>query len=132
MLLAVISLVPLHGAMADETSNAAAIMNEYLSAAVTCVCVEKSDPDLRECNIPMDKCRRFVILVAKHCLGEQIALRKPMKHPTKMKEEELLGVLDKAAICTGRMASVVTYYLCPEQHERRWAGTGDYKYKKYK
>jgi hypothetical protein len=57
-------------------------------------------------------------------LGEAIATRKPIKHPRNMTQEELLAVIDNAAICTGKTVPILTYYVCPEQHERTWAGKG--------
>jgi hypothetical protein len=127
MLLIVMSLMPLNSTMADETGNWAATINDYISTMITWACIEKTSPELKECRIPPDKCKRFVSLVAKSCLGEQVALQHPVKHARNMKEEELLAILEKASVCTGRRVLIVTYYLCPEQHERKWAGTGGYK-----
>lgn len=108
-------------AMAQETTNWDITLNEYISAMVNFTCIEKRSSDLNKCNIPIDRCRRFTTLVAKRCLGEEIAKENPTKHPKSMTEKELLDVIDKAAVCTGKTVPIITYYVCPEQHERSWA-----------
>ena len=66
--------------------------------------------------------------MAKNCLGQAIASRNPIKHPRDMTQEELLTIIDEAALCAGKTIPVITYYVCPEQHERSWAGSGGYKW----
>lgn len=132
VLLIAMLLISLNSPMADETKNWETTLNEYINEYISEVtnlaCIEKRSQELKKCNIPADKCKRFATLVAKNCLGNEIAVRRPIKHPRNMTQEELLTVIDKAAICAGRTIPVITYYVCPEQHERSWAGSGGYKW----
>ena len=128
VLLIAMILTILNSAIADETRNWETTLNEYISAVTNLACIEKRNPHLKKCNIPTDKCKRFATLVAKNCLGSEIAVRRPIKHAKNMTQEELLTVIDKAAICAGRTVPVITYYVCPEQHERSWAGSDGYKW----
>lgn len=98
-------------------------LNEYISTVVNLACNEKRSPDLNKCDIPADRCKRFTTLVAKRCLGEEVARANPIKRPKDMTEKELLAIIDKAAICTGKTVPIITYYVCPEQHERSWANS---------
>lgn len=109
-------------AIAGETKVWEITLDDYFSTVINLSCVERRSPDFGQCKIPSDKCKRFVSLVAKNCLGQAIATRKPKKHPRNMTQEELLAVIDNAAICTGRTVPVITYYVCPEQHESTWGG----------
>ncbi len=114
--------------MADETMNWEATLNEFITMTTDFACIEKRSPALKACSIPTDKCKRFATLVAKNCLGQAITSRNPRKHPKDMTQEELLSVIDNAAICTGRTIPIITYYVCPDQHEKSWAGSGGYKW----
>ncbi|WP_304511724.1 hypothetical protein [Desulfobacula sp.] len=122
-------LIGLSSAVADDKNNWEATLNDYISAINNLACVEKRSPELKECSIPVDKCKRFVTIVSKNCLGQAILSRKSIKHPKDMSEKELLSLIDKATICSSKIIPVMTYYVCPEQHERNWAGRGGFKWK---
>lgn len=121
-------MVSLNSAMAQETANWETTLNEYISTVVNLACVEKRSSELKKCEIPTNRCKRFTTLVAKNCLGYEIMKTSPVKHPRNMTEEELLAVIDKATVCTGKTVPIITYYVCPEQHEHGWAGGGSYKW----
>ena len=127
-LIVTIFLFSISSATAGGVKNWEVTLNEFLTLTVDFACVEKRSPELKACSIPTDKCKRFATLVAKNCLGQIIASGNPVKHPKDMTQEELLSVIDKAAVCTGRTMPVITYCVCPEQHENSWAGNGGYKY----
>lgn len=128
LLLIAILLIDLHSATADETINWEITLNEFISTMTKFACIEKRSPELKKCSIPTEKCKRFSTLVAKNCLGQAITSKSPIKHPRDMTQEELLTIIDKAATCTGKIMPVITYYACPEQHERSWAGSGGYQW----
>jgi len=128
LLLTAMFLISSNYTMADETKNWESTLNEFISIMNNFACIEKRSPQLKACSIPEDKCKRFTTLVAKNCIGQAVTSTSPIKHPKDMTQEELLTVIDKASACTGKTIPVVTYYVCPEQHENSWAGSGGYNW----
>ena len=116
----------LNYAMANATEDRTDILNDIIDFTVKRACIEKQDPMLKECSIPEDKCKRYATLVAKNCVGRAFRLsgRKSIKE---MNQKEFIALVGEAGTCTGERVPLVSYYVCPENHEQSWAGVGGYK-----